>query len=332
MDVEIAQKILGVSLNATASEITDAFRQRAKTAHSDRGGSDATMSELLEARRTLLGAFSESTELVSINAVREVVKLVTGEVRETALLDSRVNVTKSIIHTKSVNRLKQYRATAAIFAAIFAASMFLGKEIPVDVMMGLDTTSLENVSATAQRAISRLEAEDKAARQDLRKNSALIKKNAAEIKLEKDTLEQTNFQIAQIKRAQTNYANNWKFASIFVAMCAGFFAWFTNALINRAEMKLSELDEHTASKTFIFQLLREIFLGKIPELWTLSELMAGVERWSGEHGRFNMIVHDVGAFHFSQYLLGRAKQLEMIKVIEDISANEYVERFAVRAS
>jgi curved DNA-binding protein CbpA len=45
--------ILGVSPGASEEEIDAAFRAKAKTAHSDLGGSDAAMAELNEARRKL---------------------------------------------------------------------------------------------------------------------------------------------------------------------------------------------------------------------------------------------------------------------------------------
>lgn len=44
--------VLGVSQNATADEINRAWREKARTAHSDAGGSDAAMSEINVARDT----------------------------------------------------------------------------------------------------------------------------------------------------------------------------------------------------------------------------------------------------------------------------------------
>lgn len=73
MTREQAFQILGLPITASPEEVQDHFRELARTHHPDVGGTDDSMNELLEARRTAL-ANTSVTALVPIEALRDLLQ------------------------------------------------------------------------------------------------------------------------------------------------------------------------------------------------------------------------------------------------------------------
>ncbi|GJH15018.1 hypothetical protein CBA19CS22_00770 [Caballeronia novacaledonica] len=135
MDYDRARQVLGTAENASRADIERAFRTLAGSAHPDRGGHHERMSELLEARDTLLRGTTESasTALVNVDTIQSLAMILQKASRNADALTVEMVEIKNKIQFKSVNRLKQFRLAAAIAAAVLTASTFMGKEAPKEI-------------------------------------------------------------------------------------------------------------------------------------------------------------------------------------------------------
>lgn len=57
-----AAELLGIAVDASPSDVTEAFRRKAMVQHPDRGGSPVRMGEILEARDLLLAQRSSASQ------------------------------------------------------------------------------------------------------------------------------------------------------------------------------------------------------------------------------------------------------------------------------
>ncbi|VTU30589.1 Small T antigen [Variovorax sp. PBL-H6] len=128
MDTAAARELLGVPPNATSTDIDDAFRRLASSAHPDRGGDHDAMANLLQAREVLL-ARSASTALVPLETARELARLALEQARVALTVDARVGEAKREIQMRSTNRMRALRMVLAIAATVFGAVVFLAKDI-----------------------------------------------------------------------------------------------------------------------------------------------------------------------------------------------------------
>lgn len=341
MDLDDARKILNIETMASVSEIETAFRKLAMSQHPDRGGSAESMDDLLRARDILLANISKSTDMVSADTVTKIVKLVTYESRAADLVDSSVNASKTILHNKCVNRLNQYRSTATIFTAILALSAFMSKDLPLEIIFHNDSENIERIALIDKQALAQLESNKKS----ILETPAIAAKEAKRIIAEMNAQEtrlrlrimQSDSNIADIKLQQKADLEWFKKFALLLALMGGVGTFLIKQLISNIELRLSELEQHTASKDLIHKLFRQIFSSKteIPSSWTLVTLMEEVEHWSKlrtDDYRFKSLVQHVGTLYFSQYLIGRAKQLSIIESFDEYVNGEYAEKFSIKTT
>jgi hypothetical protein len=153
VDANKARQVIGVSATATPEEIDQAFREKASNAHPDRGGTDAAMAELLQAR-DLLAAMTPSapsTQLIPISTVRELITLLAPPAATAVNQEETVSDAKKQIRARSVNHLKNYRLAAIIAAAVSSALIFVGKDAAKE-LFGHDVriTEAESLVASAK--------------------------------------------------------------------------------------------------------------------------------------------------------------------------------------
>ena len=331
IDNKKARQILGVSQNASAYQVEEAFRKITLATHPDLGGSDEGMTELLAARDLLLESISQSKALVSVDTIRTLAQQVIREADKSSLLISRANTAKENVRIRSVNKLKQYRGIAAIAAAILTASMFVNKELSVDLLVPSEASYYERRVANIEREIAFREENLKG-----KTGTAPLKGDEPDkmslnddqlSKLQDDAL--TYQRIADEKKLQTaSYTRIWRLAILSLIVCAGATVWYFNRKINRIESILGEFDENTTSKQLLYNFLREVFCNHVSS-WTITDLIEAVDNWGNTRGPYQAIVHQVGPIYFSQYILSRAKQSGIVVSIEEFNEGGYIERFVI---
>lgn len=131
MEVDRARALLGVDSSASAEQIENALRARARHAHPDRGGSDEEMSDLLLAREALLAALAKpaARPLEIFDVLKELARF-QQQHHSDILLERQLDSTRLKMERRSINRLRTLRLSLAAASAIFAAAMFLGKDAP----------------------------------------------------------------------------------------------------------------------------------------------------------------------------------------------------------
>ena len=146
MDVREAYEHLGLEIGAAKEEIERSFRRLTNERHPDHGGTDEAMAALNEARSTALKFLDQPTSLVSVEALKTAMALVTTRNEERQLIEQRVAKAQEQLRFQSTNKLRRYRRIAGILAACSAAAFFLGQEFPISGLIPVDAKGFAEIN------------------------------------------------------------------------------------------------------------------------------------------------------------------------------------------
>ena len=296
METKTAFEILGLEPTTTPEEIEERFRKLATERHPDRGGADDLMAELNQARLAALTALAHARAMVPIEGVRSAIELAVTRQEAQRQVDQRLASTREDFQSKTTGKLRQFRRMAGVFAAVAAAALFVGRELPSDFLHSTPTDPTGVVGLPF----------DEPSPIETPQIDALI--------------EEGNRRISRL----------WLTAWLSVAGSAGLFAWLLTLRIENVEHRLRELDEQTGTKTLLYQFLQGILGVSMHERWTLVQLDGAVFRWEQEReSPYASVVADIGSLRFSQYLMDRAQQLRLVAIHEEMSQDGLVEFYRV---
>ena len=124
------------------------------------------------------------------------------------------------------------------------------------------------------------------------------------------------------------YQNILFFLTISFGLASGVYS----IKIKRAELAIDELNEQLNSKTLAFRMMRSAF-GEhgVPQQFGLIDLTDAVEKWGkSRECEYSYIIHTLGALSFAQYLIARARQIELLESNEEIADGQFLELFKIK--
>ncbi len=289
MDLEEAYSTLGVTRDATNEHVVRKFRELSRVIHPDRGGDGQEMARLIEARDTLIEHLAPSSELVPVNAVVAIVEKTMERSSLAERVDRQIGEAKIEIRELSTSRLRRRRMLAGVFAAIAAAAMFLGSEVP-DAIFSLQAGAQELVNLPQ---------------------------------------EQRDQERARIDAHKQQMKAMWSVGCFGVAIYGGIFAWFLSRRVERAEALVKDLEENISNKSTCFATLKKLLEHNIERDWTLIDLVSAIDDKHYELGHWGSLVHEVGSFKLASLITNTAVQLGLIKVREEFVDGEFSQRYSI---
>ena len=135
MNFDEAINILGITENASFEEIDTAYKQRAQKYHPDKGGNDADMVLLNEARIYLIEHLSaKSLPLVQKQLEITIQKINDISIGQKISARKAEKIERNILNLKT-NKLQKWKQVAYILAAISTAALFVDKDF-LDLFSG----------------------------------------------------------------------------------------------------------------------------------------------------------------------------------------------------
>lgn len=290
MDTTKAFLALGLNRTASSQEVEDRFRSLANDVHPDKGGSDEQMSELNEARATALKFIADSNALVPEKALQEALVAVQSKTLNQQDLSNRIAESRKIIRDRTTNKLRKYRLASTMLAAICGGAIFIVNDIPKELFFARIPES-----ALLHMDMSRRE----------------------EIE-------------ATYKDINAFYSRLWLAGWFGLVVISGIGAWYFSLRIDRAENELKDLEDHTNTKTLMYNYLKCFIPDKLSKFWTLEELVQAIEEWPMKSKRFKKLSKEIGSLRFAQYLIDRALKMELIVSNEIMEDGELVEQYSIK--
>lgn len=134
MDYKKAISLLGVSTESSLDDIEKAYKNLVQEYHPDLGGSDKKMAELNEARDFLREYFAGSNFPAILQQFEVAVRDMNAIAINQRNVERKVEKATEDVRKTATNRLKNWRQIALVFAAISVAAIFLGKDIPKEIV------------------------------------------------------------------------------------------------------------------------------------------------------------------------------------------------------
>ena len=287
MDIKQAFEILGLepTTTTTAEEVEKRFLQLAHELHPDHGGDKERMAALNEARSTVMGAFVLSKALVPM-------RLIVAGQEEQQLATQRIAKTQEVLRSRATGRDRQRRRVAGVFAAVAAAAVFAGEELPAEFLH----TSLTDLRI--ERGISDFPISQE----------------------EQDALEVANRDISRL----------WLSVWFGIAAISGIAAWWLTKSIEKIEHDLMDLEEEIGTKTLLYRFLHAMLQDTLHQRWTIEELRDAVSVWqAADVGPYSEIVRFLGPLRFAQHLMDRAQQAGLVSVHEESEQGRFMEYYRV---
>jgi hypothetical protein len=220
MELQQARRLLGLADDATREDIESRFRLLAASTHPDKGGTDVEMAKLLEARDALLRGLEKSSMLVPVDILQGELQRVSAGIDKRREIDAKTEAFHSNLKKASTNKLRMYRNISIILGALAAAALFLGKEVPQELLPIKSERQIDAASPDEDKEILRHINEE---------------------------IRATNEQLKRI----------WLIATFGVAIYAGAAAWLFVYRIERVEENLRELEDELSIKTKLYAILSE---------------------------------------------------------------------------
>lgn len=247
MNKEKAFSVLGLNSSADSKQIERKFKSLARKCHPDHGGTDKSMAELNEARSVALEHLNSNNSLITYEALQNALVQVQEQQFAQQHLMTKASESRNEMLVRSTNKLRRFRKYALVLAAVSTAILFIGKDLPKDLITMLappiDKTHLD---ASQVQAIE-----------------------------------------MEIDERGEEYSRMWSVLSLLLAGYAGGCAWYLSYRIDRAELELKDIEENTSTKQLMYRFLSHLLEHHITSQWTLNELILAVERYAllSEHRR-----------------------------------------------
>ena len=248
------------------------------------------MSELNEARETALKFIGDANAMVPVKALQGALIAAQSHALARQHLSHRILESRKEIKDRATNKLRKYRRASTIFAAVCAAALFLGKEIPKE----------------------------------------LFHTNIPEAELLRmDTVDREEL-LTHIKDKNAEHSRMWLMGSFILVIYAGIGAWFFTFRIERAEHELKELEEQTSTKTLLYKYLRDVIPDRVSSFWTLEDVVQAIEDWPMESTKFKCLAGEIGSLSFAQYLTDRALEMGLIVSRELMVDGVLIEQYSIK--
>jgi len=335
MDIKEATSLLEIDDEITSEKIDIAYKKLALTLHPDKGGNSEEMARLNQARELLQEEISVNNLPAVIKQFEITVKEMNVVAREQRALEKRVEKSEKEILASATNRLKSYKNIALVLAALSAAAIFLGKEIPKEL-----TSSFAPEVGTAPTSVS------------IPVKNKLVKSAKLKISNSKDNLkltkEETNalekyeskrnkyleykdliYRYQSRKGEAKEFTLMWYVMTFGIGIYAGIGTWFFNRKIRRTEEELEELLEDLSFRSQYASILLDLFEDRLKGSWTFKDLLEAVASNSHNNHQLSSLVREVGNRKIAQLLINKGLESSAITVSHGNIENKYEETYSL---
>lgn len=348
MDIDNAFKILGLNSSSAIEEVESAYKELALEKHPDKGGDPAEMAELSEARDVLREYLSSKSLPAVIKQFDLAVQNMNELARNQRNVEKKIErITKDIRETATV-QLRKWRQFAIILAGISAAAIFIGKDLPKELLVSFKREAiafplpavakptkpefgalLKETKEMEEKELESLVIQNeniKATNQRLDKNYRLIVNRYSQYRSEFQMVEEQNKWIKERNRLNMVV---WYAVTFGIGICAGFIAWYFNRRIEHVEIEISDLDEDLTSKSTFYRLLNEILKESIEEKWTFVDFEECIYSWKPSRESWSTIFHAIGAKKFGHLLISKGQEIGLIETIAGSSESAFEEKYFI---
>lgn len=344
MEFNYAISILELAEDCSIEDVERAYKRLALRRHPDKGGTEEDMASLNDARSFLIDQLSAKNLPAVIKQFELAVRDMNIIARDQRANEKKVEKVEHDILQLATNRFKSWKQTALLFAAISAAALFLGKDLPKELVSGFGPSESEIVKPTT---VDRPEVTDTIKKYNIAASTSnkdvtnpvslkgFTEKEKSEIAaFDKNKEKYQNYLIAldkynySIKKAKS-YPFMWFASTISVGIYAGLIAWFFNQKIQKVEAELSELSDSLSIKSQYVKVIREIFGGPLKGQWTLKEIEYAILDHRFDSRSLNQIVRAIGAKKFAQLLIAKGQAASFLAVTQGNLDNGYEESYAI---
>ena len=133
MEPQDAFRFLGLDCTATPRDVDEKYRELAKELHPDQGGTDESMAQLGAARSVAIDSLNY-WGLVPLEAAQSALAAIRSGQEQQRLLAERVTKAEETLRSRSTIPLRRRRKAGGIVAAVSAAALFLGNQLPPEML------------------------------------------------------------------------------------------------------------------------------------------------------------------------------------------------------
>jgi len=338
MNIDTAFIILGLNSSSAIEEVESAYKELAVEKHPDRGGDHAVMAELSEARDVLREHLSSKNLPAVIKQFELAVHNMNELARNQRNVEKRIErITKDIREIATI-RLRKWRQLAIVLAGISAAAMFIGKDLPKELLGSFQLEAKTSPSPAVARPtepdfVAPLKETKEMNEEEFKslalQNKEIKAKNQRRYIQYRSEVEKVEAWNKEIKERNRQYMLVWYAGTFGIGIYAGFIAWYFNRRIERVEIEISDLDEDLTSKSTFYCLLNEILKVSIQEKWTFVDLEECMHSWKPSRESWSTIFHAIGAKKFAHLLISKGQEIGLIETIAGSSESAFEEKYFI---
>lgn len=331
MEIHTAIEILELNNVYTIDDVKRKHKELATKFHPDKeGGSNEKMTLLNQAKELLLEKekISKNYSLAVIDVKKELIQQKNTE--------KKVEKIEKEIFNYVIKRKRNQRNFAFILLAISSALIFLGKDIPKEILL----TNLTKPNVVQKPIENDQILKFKSLNIDTQKlilenkSSEIVNLNFTDIdmiKIRKYLDDNDNYKsyLAELdyyESKEKESLNFWYFLTFGLGIYSGIFGWFLNLKIIENETKLNELNDDLTFRTSYISILREIFNNKIPDSWTITDLINNIAYCRISYSLNLKIEPD----KFARLIILKGQEQLFLNVKEGNSANNYQDEYSLK--
>ena len=344
MNTTRAASILGLSPDASKEEIDERFRDLAKQTHPDLGGSEVSMSTLLEARDAMLDARRQESLPVPKD-LELAIRTISVDARDQRIIENATREVRESVKRKATGKSRRWRNIALVFTVVSSGAIFLSKDMPLDSLMYPDLRPLsedipEPDPPTTKELLELtpgLSVEDSNRIQNRnieigKENEELLEAYAIELdyyKSELNRIKAHNQVLPEknrdLQERRADVKRIWKLVLLMVAVYGGVGAFTFNKKIMDAEALLDEFKEYMLTRANTYSLVSEIMGDQIDDTWSIAEFAAKSESTDPE--QWSLLHNAVGSERFSRLVLYSGLENGLLERDEGNVKNGYAETY-----
>lgn len=340
MEYTEALSLLGLDSDFSEEDVKKSHKLKMKDYHPDKpNGNNEAMSELNGARDLLL-----NNNLLVVEKLEIALKDMNQLSLQQKAIDKKVERFEKRTLKYATNKLQRYRRIAILLAGISTAAIFLGKDLPKDLLMEFHQIELVKPASVSHPALNELTRKYKSLRDSNEKNAkstdlTLIFTAEEITEIEKYEADEKKFiehlskinainkSNRDIKTFNKNITLYWYVFTFGLGMQSAIVAWFFNNKIHKIEDKLADISDALLIKSNFIKFMYEIFKGEIPKNWTLQQFENALLENKEHSNCMGSMTYTLGHRKIAQLVILKGQEGGFISVIDGNESNNYLEAY-----
>ncbi|HHG3164473.1 TPA: hypothetical protein ACPVW4_004594 [Vibrio parahaemolyticus] len=337
MDYREAIDLLGLSESELDEySINRAFKARANEFHPDKEtGNTELMAKLSEAREYLSRNMPSQHALVMSQQVGlAIAKSNEAIVRQKRVEKQATNLRKEAIND-ATHRLHYLKNVALVFMAISAFALFLGKDLPKELVSIFHYSVPDEViekpkQTTLITQYLRDEQERDWVLYGVKNSDDSKTENTKEKEYTESEQREIDNYLYQLKRYESyfSYKNEivdankkvtliWYVLIFTVAGYCSLMSWNLNFKIKNVENMISDLYSDLQIRSDFYRILMLVFEGEIPIQWTFNEMLVSIDKVDFSEPNLRSLKYYLGVKKLCQALIVKGQEFDFLVVNEE---------------